>query len=348
MAHRRVRHALIAAILLAAGIGTAAPRAEEAGDFYRGKTVTIVVSTAAGSGYDFGARVLGRHLGGHIPGTPTVIVQNRPGGGGRTGTAFVYSVAPKDGTFIGAVQSFIATDPLLDPSVLQLFDPRHFEWLGSIANTSSVAISWQDAPARTIQDLYTKELVVGGVGSATPMVTMPYLFNRMLGMKFRVVAGYESGNEVNLALERGEVKGRIDYSWHSLKAEPQDWIAAKKINLLFQIGLEAHPDLKELPLIVDLAKSAEDRQILQVIFLNYEFGRAFMVAPGVPQERVAALRDAFAATMTDRDFLADAEASKLEVSPVAPARLAGLVEEAYRLPPPLVQRAIALQAADPK
>lgn len=349
MARRTGWTALILSLawLLAPGAGAA--RAQNAvADFYRGKTVSLVVSTAAGSGYDFGARVLGRHLGRHIPGNPNVIVQNRPGGGGRTGTAFVYSVAPKDGTVIGAVQSFIATDPLLDPSVLQLFDPRHFAWLGSIANTSSVAIAWHDAPVKDIKDLYENELVVGGVGSATPMVTMPYLFHRLLGMKFSVVAGYESGNEVNLALERGEVKGRIDYSWHSLKAEHQDWIAAHKINLLFQIGLQTHPDLKALPLVIDLAKTPEDRQILQVIFLNYEFGRAFMLAPGVPEERIAALRSAFVATMADPDFLADAAASKLEVSPVPAARLAQLVEEAYRLPAALVQRAIALQAPDPK
>jgi tripartite-type tricarboxylate transporter receptor subunit TctC len=340
---------VLALTLMLAALGPGPSRAQATvAEFYRGKTVSLVVSTAAGSGYDFGARVLGRHLGRHIPGNPTVIVQNRPGGGGRTGTAFVYSVAPKDGTVIGAVQSFIATDPLLDPSVLQLFDPRRFEWLGSIANTSSVAIAWHDAPVKEIKDLYQHELVVGGVGSATPVVTMPYLFHRLLGMKFSVVAGYESGNEVNLALERGEVKGRIDYSWHSLKAEHQDWIAAHKINLLFQIGLRAHPDLESLPLVIDLAKSAEDRQILQVIFLNYEFGRAFMLAPGVPAERIAALRSAFVATMADADFLADAEKSKLEVSPVSAARLAQLVEEAYRLPPALVQRAIALQAPDSK
>jgi tripartite-type tricarboxylate transporter receptor subunit TctC len=348
MARRTGSEALVALILLLA-LAPGRARAEDAiADFYRGKTLSIIVSTAAGSGYDFGARVLGRHLGRHIPGNPTIIVQNRPGGGGRTGTAFVYSVAPRDGTIIGAVQSFIATDPLLDPSVLSLFDPRHFEWLGSIANTSSVAIAWHTAPVKQTRDLYEHELIVGGVGSATPMVTMPYLFRRLLGMTFTVVAGYESGTEVNLALERGEVQGRIDYSWHSLKVEHQDWIKEGKINLLFQIGLEAHPDLKDLPLVIDLAKNAEERQILQTVFLNYEFGRAFMMAPGVPQERVAAARTAFVATMQDPDFRADAAASALEVSPVTAARLAELVTDAYRLPPALIQRTIALQTPDSK
>ena len=197
-------------LLLLAVLTATAARAEEVADFYKGKAISIVVSTAAGSGYDFGARVLARHLGRHVPGNPSVIVQNRPGGGGRTGTAFVYAVAPRDGTVIGAVQSFIATDPLLDPAAMSLFDPRRFQWLGSIASTSSVAISWHTAPVKQIKDLFAHELIVGGVGSATPMVTLPYLFERLLGMKFNVVAGYESGTEVNLALERGEVQGRVD------------------------------------------------------------------------------------------------------------------------------------------
>jgi tripartite-type tricarboxylate transporter receptor subunit TctC len=312
-------------------------------DFYRGKTVNIVVTTAGGTGYDYGARILARHVGRHIPGNPTVVVQNRPGGGGRTGTAQVYSVAPKDGTVVGAVQSFIATDPLFDPSLLTLFDPRQFDWLGSIASTTSLAVGWHAATAKTYQDLFQHELIVGGVGAATPMVTMPYLFRRLLGMKFKVVAGYQSGNEVNLAMERGEIQGRIDYSWHSLGAEHLDWIRERKINLLFQMGLEKHKDLAHVPLIIDMARSEDDRKILEVIFFNYEFGRAFVLAPGVPVDRVTALRKAFVDTMADAEFLKDAAASNLEVNPVSAARLQTLVAQAYTLPAELIARTIALQ-----
>jgi tripartite-type tricarboxylate transporter receptor subunit TctC len=344
----RVLTALLGLVLLAACPCAPARAQDEVAAFYRGKTVSLVVSTAGGSGYDLGARVLGRHLGRHIPGAPTVIVQNRPGGGGRTGTAFVYSVAPRDGTVIGAVQSFIATDPLLDPSVLTLFDPRQFNWLGAIANSTSVAVAWRSAAVQSYGDLLDHELIVGGVGSATPMVTLPYLFNRLLGTKFKVVAGYESGTEVNLALERGEVQGRVDYSWHSLEAEHLDWLRDGKIRMLFQIGLVAHKDLAQVPLIIDQARSETDRQILEVAFLNYEFGRAFVTAPGVPAERVAALRHAFTETMQDGAFRDDAAASGLEVAPVASERLAALVDQAFRLSPDLIRRTIALQTPEAK
>jgi tripartite-type tricarboxylate transporter receptor subunit TctC len=341
---RRARLTVLAFGVVLAVSASGDGRAQDAvADFYKGKTVTIVVTTAGGTGYDYGARILARHFGRHIPGHPTVVVQNRPGGGGRTGTAHIYSVAPKDGTVVGAVQSFIATDPLFDPSLLTLFDPRRFNWLGSIASTTSVAVAWHNAPAKTYQDLFEKELVVGGVGAATPMVTMPYLFRRLLGMKFKVVAGYQSGNEVNLAMERGEVQGRIDYSWHSLGAEHLDWIRDKKVNLLFQIGLQKHKDLGHVPLIIEQAKSEEDRKILEVVFFNYEFGRTLVIAPGVPADRGAALRKAFVDTMADPEFLKDAAANNLEVSPVAAARLQALVDQAYKLPPDLIARTIALQ-----
>jgi tripartite-type tricarboxylate transporter receptor subunit TctC len=317
-------------------------------EFYKGKTVSLVVTTAGGTGYDYGARVLARHFGRHIPGTPTVVVQNRPGGGGRTGTAHVYSVAPRDGTIIGAVQSFIATDPLFDPSIMALFDPRQFNWLGSIASTTSLAVGWHTATAKTYDDLFDKELIVGGVGAATPMVTMPYLFRRLLGMKFKVVSGYQSGNEVNLAMERGEVQGRIDYSWHSLGAEHLDWIRDKKINLLFQMGLQKHKDLAHVPLIIDLAHDEEQRRILEIMFFNYEFGRAFVLAPGAPADRIAALRKAFVDTMADPEFLKDAAASSLEVNPVTAERLQTLVDQAYKLPPDLIARTIELQRPEDK
>jgi len=336
-------------VIPAAVISIGGARAQDpTPDFYKGKVVTLVVTTASGTGYDYGARVLARHYGRHIPDNPTVVVQNRPGGGGRTGTAHVYSVAPRDGTVIGAVQSFIASDPLFDPSILALFDPRQFNWLGSIASTTSIAVGWHTATVQTLDDLFHKEMIVGGVGAATPMVTMPYLFRRLLGMKFKVVAGYQSGNEVNLAMERGEVQGRIDYSWHSLGAEHLDWIKGKKINLLFQIGLQKHKDLGHVPLVIDLARDEEQRRILEVMFFNYEFGRAFVVVPGTPPDRIAALRKAFFDTMTDPEFLKDAAASNLEVNPVPAERLQALVDQVYKLPLKLIARTIELQKPDNK
>ena len=254
------------------------------------------------------------------------------------------TAAPKDGTTIAAVQSFIAVDQLFDGDPDKpLFDPRKFNWLGSIANSTSVAVAWHGAKVKKWQDLSEHELVVGGVGAATPMVTFPWLFRRLLGMKFKVVSGYLGGPDVDLAMERGEVEGRVDYSWHTLKATRADWIAAGKLNPLFQMGLAKHADIPDIPLLLDLVKDEEQKKILATVFMSYEFGRAFLTTPGAPPERIAALRAAFEATMKDKEFLAEADAARLEVSPVSAARLQALVEEAYNLPPSLIARAAALQ-----
>ncbi len=324
--------------------GAPAARADAVSDFYAGKRVTLVVAAPAGSGYDFGARIFARHFGRNIPGNPAVVVQNMPGGGGRIGATYMVSAAPKDGTVVAAVQSFIAVDQLFDGDPAKpLFDPRQFNWLGSIANSTSVAVAWHGAKVKTWRDLQDQELVVGGVGAATPMVTFPYLFRRLLGMKFKVVSGYLGGPDVDLAMERGEVEGRVDFSWHTLKATRADWLKEGKLNPLFQMGLAKHPDLPDIPLLIDLVKEDEQKKILAVVFMSYEFGRAFLTTPGVPPERLAALRAAFEATMKDREFLAEAEGAKLEVSPVPAARLQALVAEAYNLPPSLIARAAALQ-----
>ena len=324
-----------------------ASRADPVADFYAGKRITLVVAAPAGSGYDFGARIFARHFGRHVPGNPTLVVQNMPGGGGRTGTAYVYSAAPRDGTVIAAVQSFIPVDQLFEGDASKpLFDPRQFNWLGSIANSTSVAVSWHTSKVKTWEDLFQNELVVGGVGAATPMVTFPYLFKRLLGMKFRIVSGYLGGPDVDLAMERGEVEGRVDYSWHTLKATRADWLKEGKLNPLFQMGLAKHPDLQSIPLLIDLVKEPEQKQILEAAFLSYEFGRAFLTTPGAPDERVTALRDAFEATMRDPEFMAEAESSKLEVNPVSAQRLQALVQAVYGMPASMISRVATLQKPD--
>ncbi|MFN3890455.1 MAG: Bug family tripartite tricarboxylate transporter substrate binding protein [Beijerinckiaceae bacterium] len=322
-------------------------KGETPAEFYAGKRLTMIVAAPAGSGYDMGARILSRHYGRHIPGTPGVIVQNMPGGGGRTGTAYVYSAAPRNGTVIAAVQSFIAVDPLFAADNTKAhFDPRQFNWLGSIANSTSVTVVTREAKAKKWQDLYDNEVVVGGVGAATPMVTFPYLFSRLLGMKFKVVAGYLGGPDVDLAMERGEIQGRVDYSWHTLKATRADWIEQGKIVPMFQLGLAPHPDLKHIPMLLDLVKEEEQKRILEVVFMSYAFGRAFLTTPETPADRLAALRQAFEAAMTDEAFLAEAEAAKMEVNPVSAQRLQDLVANAYAQPPSLIARAAALQKPD--
>jgi hypothetical protein len=267
-----------------------------------------------------------------------------PGAGGKRAVNYVYNVAPKDGSVVSAVHSFISFDPLFEGARTKAkFDAHKFNWLGSIANTTSVGVSWHTSPVKTHKDLSGHDLVVGGVGTSTPMVTHPNLFRGLLGMRFNVIAGYLSGSEVDLAMERGEVKGRIDYTWFGLKQRRADWLRDKKVNILFQMGLRKAADLPDVPLALDFARNDDERRILETVFLSYEFGRPYMMAPGVPADRLAAMRKAFMDTMKDPKFVADVAKSRLEVNPVAPEHLAKLVSRAYQLPPALVQRITSLQ-----
>ena len=335
-----------AAAALAVGALTAAgAHADAVSDFYTGKRVTLIVPTSAGGGYDVPARALARHIGQHIPGHPNVIVQNMPGAGGKRAINYVYNVAPRDGSLISAAHAFIAFDPLFEGAKTKAkYDARKFNWLGSITSTTSVGVAWHTAKVKTYKDLYDTQLVVGGVGTTTPMVTTPTLLRGLLGMKFKVVIGYLSGSEVDLAMERGEVQGRIDYTWFGLKQSHPDWLKNKTLTVLFQMGLHKAADLPDVPLALDFARNDEERRILETVFLSYEFGRPYMTTPVLPADRLAALRKAFAETMTDKAFIADAAKAKLEVDPVAPERLAALVKRAYDLPPSLVARINALQS----
>ena len=209
--------------------------------------------------------------------------------------------------------------------------------------SSSVAVAWHTSKIETYTDLYTKELVVGGVGAGTPMVTFPYLFNRLLGMKFKVVAGYLAGPDVDLAMERGEVEGRVDFSWHTLRASRMEWVKQGKLRMLFQLGLRKHRELPDVPLIYDFAKTEEDRLILKAAFMSYDFGRPIVAPPNLPPNVAEMLRRAFMETMADSEFLAEAEAVQLEVNPVTAEVLQALLNEVYGLPPSILARAKSLQ-----
>ncbi len=241
------RKFLTIGIIAAAMTGPA--MAEDVASFYKGKRLTLIVPTSAGGGYDVPARALARHFDRHIPGQPGIVVQNMPGAGGKRAVNYVYNVAPKDGSVVSAVHSFISFDPLFEGAKTKAkFDAHKFNWLGSIDSTTSVGVSWHTSPVKTHKDLFSHDLVVGGVGTSTPMVTHPNLFRGLLGMRFNVIAGYLSGSEVDLAMERGEIQGRIDYTWFGLKQRRADWLRDKKVNILFQMGLRKAADLPDVPL----------------------------------------------------------------------------------------------------
>jgi tripartite-type tricarboxylate transporter receptor subunit TctC len=342
MMYRMCARAMAAAIVLS--VGAAAARAQNVADFYKGKNIELYVGYSVGGAYDLYARVLARHIGAHIPGNPTIVVKNMEGAGSLRLANWLYRVAPKDASVFAIIGRGTGFDPLLGQKAAQ-FDGNKFTWIGSANHEVSVCVAWEGQGITTFADLRTKEMTVGGTGASADTDQFPKVVNGVLGTKMKIVSGYPGGNDVVLAMERGELQGRCGWSWSSVKATHGSWIAEKKLNVLVQLSLQKHPDLPDVPLIVDLAKTDEDRQILQLIFARQVMGRPFLAPPGIPAERADALRKAFMATMTDPAFMADAEKSQLEVNPVAGADLQKLVAEIYRTPPEVARKAAQLLAA---
>jgi tripartite-type tricarboxylate transporter receptor subunit TctC len=326
---------LVLTALLAAAAPAFAQR--DAAEFYKGKTIRIIVGVGVGSGYDLNARVLARYLPAHIPGNPTVIVQNQPGAGSLAMTNALYNSGPFDGTVIGASFNGMPTTPLLQPSGAR-FDPVKLIWLGSTNRETQITYVWHTAPVHKLDDLFTTELIVGAQAPGSTQYDFPILLNHLFGSKFKVVTGYESTPKIHLAMESGEVQGNGATNWSTVKALNSNWLEEKKIRLIVQWGLKKHPDLPDVPLILELAKSTADRQALELALARLEFGRPFFLPPNVPPERVEALRRAFDATLKDPAFLADADKSKIEIDPLTGAQVAALVEQVSRTPADTVAR----------
>jgi tripartite-type tricarboxylate transporter receptor subunit TctC len=321
-------------------IGTA--QAQSPADFYKGKNVDLLIGYSVGGGYDVYARLIARHMGKHIPGNPIVVPKNMEGAGSLRLANWLYNVAPKDGLVFGTIGRGTGFDPLLGHKAAQ-FDGNKFNWIGSANDEVSVCVSWNKPGSVTkFEELYSKPLTVGGTGAAADTDQFPRILNNVLGTKMKIVTGYPGGNDVNLALERGEVDGRCGWSWSSVKSTRASWIADKKVTILMQLSLAKHPDMPDVPLIVDLAKNEEQRQILRLIFARQALGRPYLAPPGIPTDRVDALRQAFMTTMKDKEFLAEADKAQLEITPVDGAALQKLVTEVYQTPPAIAQKAAEL------
>jgi tripartite-type tricarboxylate transporter receptor subunit TctC len=316
--------------------------AQAPAELYRGKSLDVYIGTSVGGGYDAYARALSRHMGRHLPGNPTLVPRTMEGGGGMRLANFLYNAAPKDGAAIATFNRGIGFDPLLGNKGAQ-FDATRFNWIGSANDEVSVCVVWNGRTKITkFEDLLTHELTVGGTGAAADTDQFPRVINGVLGTKMKIITGYPGGNDVNLALERGEVDGRCGWSWSSVMSTRPNWIRDNKITVLMQLSLNKHPDLKDVPLITDLAKTEEQRQILRLIFARQALGRPYLAPPNVPADRVEALRKAFMDTMKDKDFLAEAEKAQLEITPVDGAALQKLVAEVYQTPPAVVRKAAEL------
>jgi len=313
----------------------AAPaRAQSVEDFYRGRTVTILVGFSAGGGYDLYARLLSRHLGRHIPGNPAVVAQNMPGAGSLKAAQYVYGVAPKDGLTLATVSRSVVTDPLLIGSPMV---PAKLSWLGTITNETSICATWKTSPVKTWDDMFKREFSLGSSAIGDDTAGFALIMRNVFGAKVKLVTGYPGGNDVNLAMERQEVDGRCGWSWTSLKSQKQ-WLP--NINLLVQFNLQRNADLPDVPMALERAKDDEQRQVLRLLIAGQYVGRPFFSTPDIPPERKAALRAAFDATMTDPAFLADAGKADMEISPVSGAAIDAFVADLYKTPQEVVKKAI--------
>jgi tripartite-type tricarboxylate transporter receptor subunit TctC len=307
-------------------------------DFYRGKTVNLVVSASAGGGYDIMGRTIAKYLGKHIPGNPRVIVSNMPGAGGLTAMNYLYRNAPKDGSFIGGVQNNLPFEPLLGTKEA-IYDPTKFNWLGSPSVEVGLVVVWRTVPVDSIADLKSREITVGSSGANSTPSFYARLINETLGTKMKIVVGYPGQNEVYFAMERGEVDGFPSLFYNTLNATRPNWRAEKNIKLLLQYGLEKEPALANVPSLLDLVTNPEDRLLLQAGLAEITLGRPYLMPPNVPADRVAIMRKALEDTFKDRDFIADANRMALGVNlPRTGAQIKKMLDDAYRTPPNVVAR----------
>lgn len=310
-------------------------------DFYKGKEISLFIGYSPGGAYDAYARLVAKHLPKHVPGRPAAVPKNMPGAGSLVLARHIYASAPKDGTVIGVIARGVAFGPMLGIQGAD-FDPLKFNWLGSTNDEVSICAFWHTTGISDWKALKEKPFAIGGSGPTSDNEQYPRIMNSVLGTKIKIVTGYPGGNEVVLAMERGELDGRCSWSWGSVKSGHPHWIKDNKINVVMQFGLAKHADLPHVLLIVDLAQSEEDRQVLRAVFARQTMAWPFVTTPDVPKERLAMLRAAFMATMADPEFLADAANAKLEVSPVPGERIAELIAEVYKTPDKVVQRIRAL------
>jgi tripartite-type tricarboxylate transporter receptor subunit TctC len=332
----------VLACCLAGLLGVA--QAAGADEFYRGKTITIVTSTGPGGTYDLVARLIARHMPRHVPDTPSMVVQNMPGGGNVVATNYLYNLAPKDGTVIGTINNAIPLHQVIDGRGVR-YDSDKFNWLGATGSRNSIVIVWRSTGVRNVEDLKTHEVTLGGTGPASSIVIFPAAMNNLLGTKFKIVNGYNSSAEVYIAMEKGEVESRSG-SYTDLMGEHADWVTGNKVVFVVQIGTRRDRALADVPLLTELARNEEQRRIMTLISAPVALGQPFLAPPEVPAERVALLRRAFAETLADPAFLA--EAAKLNVDELAiPAEeIARIVHDTVAAPPDIVAKAKAAMGAE--
>ena len=313
-------------------------RADALADYYRANPITIVVGFGVGGGYDVYARTLARHMGKHMPGEPGFVVRNMPGAGSMTAVNYIFNNAPKDGTQFGTFSRSVPTQPLFDMTGVQ-FEALKLNWIGSPASEVSVVFARIEKNFRTIEDLRTREMVVPASGHSADSAVYPFILNALLGTKMKVVTGYQGSGDFMLAIERNEVDGMGGSSILTLRSTRPQWLKEKKIEIILQISLRKHADYQDKPLALDFVTDPNDRKVMELIFSRQEVAFPFAAPPGVPIDRIAALRRGFMATLNDPLFVQEAEKVGLEVSPISGDEVTKILTTAYSTPPGLVERA---------
>jgi tripartite-type tricarboxylate transporter receptor subunit TctC len=320
--------------------------AQSPADFYRGKQVNLIVSASTGGGYDHYARTVGRHLGEHIPGKPTVVVQNMPAAGGLGAANHTFNVAAKDGTVLTLFQNTVPLEPFFENRQAQ-FDAAKFGWLGTPTTEVALYMFWHTSKIRTIEEAQTNEYVAGAAGAASTPAFYGRVFNQLFNFKARFIVGYPGQNEILHAMESGEVEAMASPFWSSLKASRPTWHKEGKIRFLFQYGgSHPHPELKDVPLGVDLLKNEPDKTLLVVAGAPLGLGRPFGAPPGIPADRLTALRTALMATFKDPAFQADCAKQRLECADAKSGEdVAALVSRAYSAPTDVRKRLVGMYQA---
>jgi tripartite-type tricarboxylate transporter receptor subunit TctC len=326
---------LAIAALFAVGLATPGAQAQSSPELFTGRTINLLVGFGPGGANDVWARVIARHMPKFLPGNPTMVAQNFPGAGGLRLMNEIYNVSPKDGTVLGLINRGLPFEPLLGGANVR-FDPLKMNWIGSPDRDITVCASRKDAQVQTMQDLFSKPLVVGASGSGADTAIYPQFLSELLGMKFKIIQGYAGSKDISLAMERNEVEG-ICVTYESLMR--QNLAREGKINILFQAALQADPRLKGTPIGTDLARSDKDRAVLKLFFARVALGRPIVAPPGMDPERVAVLRKAFEATMRDPAFLAEAKAQTLIIDAIPGQEIADIIEQTYRTPKDVVRQA---------
>lgn len=341
---RRTLAALCGLAGLAAG-ATAAPQAMAQGaDFYAGKSMTMLIGAAPGGGYDVYARTIGRHMGRFIPGSPEIVPRNMVGAGSATAAAAIYTTAPKDGTWIGAIFPGVIIGPILDPKPQSLFDPTKFIYIGSADSGTRVCITGANSKVKTFKDALEQKTIMGASAAGGSTRDYAFMLNKVANAKFEIVSGYKGTADLFLAIERGEVDGMCGLDWSSLKSQRPDWLRDRKINILTQTALAQEPELTKLgvPMMWDFVKVDLDRKAAELVVSQQVFGRPYVLSPGTPEAQVKILRSAFMKTMADKQFLEEAAKARLDIAPSTGEAVQELVTKIFATSPEVVERAKAI------